>query len=125
MRPFTTAAPQALGPPQRLQRVLEAGLVHYTPHTIVMPGLLQRELARTVNRGYAVNREESEAGVSAVAAPVLDHRRRVIAAISITGNVCRLDLDRLAPAVRTAAMGLSRELAREPATGPFPHLPRL
>ncbi|MCP9972586.1 IclR family transcriptional regulator [Actinomadura madurae] len=78
----------ALGPPLRLERVLAAGLVRYTPHTIIMPGLLQRELARTADRGYAVNREESEAGVSAVAAPVLDHRRHVIAAISITGNVC-------------------------------------
>ncbi|MFI0412298.1 IclR family transcriptional regulator [Actinomadura sp. 3N508] len=107
----------AFGPPERLQRVLDAGLVRYTPHTIIMPGLLQRELARTADRGYAVNREESEAGVSAVAAPVLDHRRRVIAAISITGNVCRLDLDRLAPAVRTAALALSRELARESAAG--------
>jgi DNA-binding IclR family transcriptional regulator len=103
----------AFGPPERLENILAAGLVRYTPHTIVMPGLLQRELARTAARGYAVNREESEAGVSAIAAPVLDHRRRAIAAISITGNVCRLDLDRLAPAVRTAARALSRELARE------------
>jgi DNA-binding IclR family transcriptional regulator len=103
----------ALGPPARLEDVLARGLVRYTPHTIIMPGLLRRELDRTVDRGYAVNREESEAGVSAVAAPILDHRRRVIAAISITGNVCRLDLDRLAPAVRTAALALSRELVRE------------
>lgn len=105
----------ALGPPDRLERVLDAGLVRYTPHTIIMPGLVQRELARTADRGYAVNREESEAGVSAVAAPIVDHRRRVIAAISITGHVCRLDLDRLAPAVRTAALALSREMARESA----------
>ncbi|MEU8125270.1 IclR family transcriptional regulator C-terminal domain-containing protein [Spirillospora sp. NPDC049024] len=93
--------------------MLAGGLVHYAPHTIVMPGLRQREPARTADRGYAVNREEPEADVSAVAAPVLDHRRQVIAVISITGNACRLDLDRLAPAVRTAALALSRELARE------------
>ncbi|RKS74230.1 IclR family transcriptional regulator [Actinomadura pelletieri DSM 43383] len=103
----------SLGPPERLQSVLAAGLVRYTPHTIVMPGLLKRELARTSARGYAVNREESEAGVSAVAAPVFDRQRQPIAALSITGNAYRLDLDRLAPAVRTAALALSRELARE------------
>ncbi|WP_344262116.1 IclR family transcriptional regulator [Actinomadura napierensis] len=113
----------ALGPRERLDRVLAAGLARHTPHTIIMPGLLRRELARTADRGYAVNREESEAGVSAVAAPILDRQRRVIAALSITGNVCRLDLDRLAPAVRTAALSLSRELARDGA-GP-PPLPRL
>ncbi|HEV7934396.1 MAG TPA: IclR family transcriptional regulator [Actinomadura sp.] len=104
----------ALNPPAHLDRVVEAGLVRHTPHTIIMPGLLRRELARTVDRGYGINREESEAGVSAVAAPVLDGRRQVIAAISITGQAGRLDLDRLAPALRTAARALSRELARQP-----------
>lgn len=105
----------ALGPPANLRRVLDAGLRRLTPHTIVAPGLLARELARTLDRGYGMNREESEAGVSAVAAPVLDGRRQVMAAISITGNSHRLDLDRLAPAVRTAALALSRELAQQPA----------
>ncbi len=52
--------------------------------------------------------------MSAVAAPILDRRRRAIAAISITGNVCRLDLDRLAPAVRTAALALSRSWRGSP-----------
>lgn len=55
--------------------------------------------------------------MSAVAAPVFDHRRRVMAAISITGHSCRLDLDRLAPAVRTSALSLSRELSHAAASG--------
>ena len=76
---------------------------------ITMPGLLERDLLRTLERGYGINREESEVEVSAVAAPVFDHRGRVIAAISITGHAGRLDLDRLAPAVRTSALSLSRE----------------
>ncbi|HEY7484668.1 MAG TPA: IclR family transcriptional regulator C-terminal domain-containing protein [Streptosporangiaceae bacterium] len=57
---------------------------------------------------------QAMAGVSAVAAPVLDRNGQAIAAISITGSSRRLDLDRLAPAVRTAALALSRELARAP-----------
>jgi hypothetical protein len=64
-----------------------------------------------------INREEVEVGVSAVAAPVFDHRARVIAAISITGYAHRLDLERLAPALLTAARSLSRELSRETANG--------
>jgi DNA-binding IclR family transcriptional regulator len=107
----------AFGAPERLRRVLGSGLVRHTPHTITMPGLLQRDLARTLERGYGINREESEVGVSAVAAPVFDHRRRVIAAISITGHAGRLDLDRLAPAVRTSALSLSRELSHSTASG--------
>jgi DNA-binding IclR family transcriptional regulator len=107
----------AYGSPERLRQVVEAGLTRYTPRTIIMPGLLRQELARALERGYGVNREEAEIGVSAVAAPVFDHRRSVIAAISITGWAKHLDLERLAPAVRTAALGLSRELARESASG--------
>lgn len=107
----------AFGMPDGLRRVVGAGLVRHTPRTITMPGLLERDLARTLERGYGINREESEIGVSAVAAPVFDHRRRVIAAISITGHVGRLDLDRLAPAVRTSALSLSRELTYAAASG--------
>lgn len=102
----------ALGPPEWFRRVVTAGLTRHTPRTIVMPGLLQRDLARVVERGYGVNHEESEVGVSAVAAPVFDPRRRIVAAISITGNASRLDVERLAPAVRTAASALTREISR-------------
>lgn len=107
----------AYGRREQLKRVMDAGLTRLTPRTIVMPGLLERDLARTLERGYGINREEAEVGVSAVAAPVFDHRRRVIAAISITGHANRLDLDRLAPAVRTSALSLSRELSRATANG--------
>ncbi|MFG2002839.1 IclR family transcriptional regulator [Spirillospora sp. NPDC048911] len=107
----------ALGPPENLRQVLSAGLPRHTPHTITMPGLLRRELERTLERGYGINQEESETGVSAVAAPIFDHRRRVLAAISITGHACRLDLGRLAPAVRTAALAVSRELSQATANG--------
>lgn len=101
----------ALGPPGYFQRVAGAGLTRHTSHTIVLPGLLRKELDRAQERGYGVSREESEVGVAAVAAPVYDARRRVIAAISVTGSAERIDLDRLAPAVCTAASALTRELA--------------
>jgi DNA-binding IclR family transcriptional regulator len=101
----------ALSAPDRLRVIIDRGLVRYTPRTIVMPGLLRQDLERTVERGYGIQREEAEVGVSAVAAPVYDHRDRPVAAISVTGHAHRLDLDRLAPAVVTAATSLSRELS--------------
>jgi DNA-binding IclR family transcriptional regulator len=104
----------AFGLPDCFRRVAAAGLERRTPRTIALPGLLRQDLARVLERGYGVNHEESEVGVVAVAAPVYDHRRRTIASISITGNAHRLDVDRLAPAVRTAALALTRELARAP-----------
>jgi DNA-binding IclR family transcriptional regulator len=104
----------AYGLPDCFRRVAAAGLARLTPRTIALPGLLRQDLARVLERGYGVNHEEAEVGVVSVAAPVFDHRRRTIASVSITGNAHRLDVDRLAPAVRTAALALSRELAREP-----------
>lgn len=100
----------ALGPPSYLRQVIDAGLTRLTSRTIILPGLLRQDLARTMERGYGINREESETGVVAVAAPVHDRHKKVIAAVSIAGSAHRLDLERLAPAVRTAALALSREL---------------
>ncbi|TNC24385.1 IclR family transcriptional regulator [Amycolatopsis alkalitolerans] len=102
----------ALGPPGYFHQIAAAGLARRTARTIVAPGLLRKELDRAFEQGYGVNREESEVGVAAVAAPVYDARKRLLAAISITGSAERLDLARLAPAVRTAAFALSRSLAR-------------
>ncbi|MEV7037013.1 IclR family transcriptional regulator [Amycolatopsis sp. NPDC051061] len=109
----------ALGSPDYFRQFAVAGLARWTPRTIVAPGRLRQELSRAAESGYGVNHEEYEVGVSAVAAPVFDARRQVLAALSITGNATKLDLDRLAPAVRTAALALSRELALAPVRNPL------
>lgn len=100
----------AFAPPERLAAVLDAGLARRTPRTVVAPGLLHRELARIRRDGVAEEHEESTVGIACVAAPVLDGSGHAVAAISITGWAHRLDTGRLAPAVRTAALGLSRVL---------------
>ncbi|GAA4854200.1 IclR family transcriptional regulator [Pseudonocardia benzenivorans] len=101
----------AFAPPELLDDVLRAGLTRRAPRTIIAPGLLHAELARIRERGVAYEREESGVGVTCVAAPVLDADGRALAALSITGWVNRFDAERLAPAVRTAALGLTRALA--------------
>lgn len=110
----------AFGPPEYFHHVVRSGLARHTPRTIVMPGLLRQDLTKGIQRGYYVNHEEAEVGVAAVGAPVFNQQRRAIAAISITGNAQRLDLERLAPAVRTAALALSRELCRGGSTALLP-----
>lgn len=100
----------AFSAPELLAEVLAAPLVRRTPRTIVAPGLLRRELARIRTRGVAEEHEESCVGIACVAAPVLAGGDHAVAAISITGWANRLDTARLAPAVRTAALGLSRVL---------------
>ena len=100
----------AFGPAERLSAVLEAGLARVAPRTIIAPGLLHTELAAIREAGVSREREESGVGVTCVAAPVLGADGTAVAAISITGWINRLEPDRLAPAVRTAAIGVSRVL---------------
>lgn len=100
----------AFGPPDRLAAVLTAGLPRRTPRTVIAPGLLRSELDAIRRRGIAEEHEESAPGIACVAAPVLDAAGLAVAAISITGWAHRLNTHRLAPAVRTAALGLSRAL---------------
>lgn len=105
----------AFGPPELLPDMVERGLVRRTPRTQVAPGMLHAELERVRAGGVAVENEESALGIACVAAPVVGVDGTAVAAVSITGRVGRLDPARIAPAVRTAALGISRTLRGTPA----------
>jgi DNA-binding IclR family transcriptional regulator len=94
--------------------VVAAGLVRHTPRTIVMPGLLQRELADIRRTGVAYEREESTRGIACVACPVLDATGAAVAAVSVTGWVLRMDVEKMTSGVRTTTLALSRSLGRQP-----------
>ena len=88
-------------------------LLRLTPRTLVLPGQLARDLALTRARGFGVNLEEAEVGISAVAAPVYAPGRgeRPVAALSVTGGTRRLDVDRVGARVCAAARALTRKLS--------------
>jgi DNA-binding IclR family transcriptional regulator len=100
----------AFSPPEVVRARLEAGLPRTSPHTIEMPGMLQRELARVRDAGVAFDREESGVGIVCVAAPVFGVDGRVCGALSVSGRSGRFKVERMAAAVRTAALALSREM---------------
>jgi DNA-binding IclR family transcriptional regulator len=85
-----------------------------TPRTITDPGHLADDLARVAERDLAVEDEELEPGVRAVAAPVRDYAKRVVGAVGIRGPAFRLSIERLetelTPRVRTAARDVSKRL---------------
>lgn len=111
MPAYCTGVGKALlahAPPERLAEVVAAGLAPRTRRTVTMPGRLAADLAAVRERGVATEFEESAPGICCVAAPVLGADGHAIAAVSITGWVTRLDPARLGPAVRTAALGISR-----------------
>jgi DNA-binding IclR family transcriptional regulator len=100
----------AYAPGDLVQALLQHNLRRYTPYTIVEPAALLRALAeiRRVGVGYA--REELTVGSVSVAAPLFDSAGQAVAAMSLVARSSRVDLRRLAPAVRTAAISASREL---------------
>jgi DNA-binding IclR family transcriptional regulator len=107
----------AFSPPEVVTARIDAGLAALSRHTIVQPGRLMRELGRIQAQGVAFDVEESGLGVVCAAAPVFGHGGGVVGALSVTGRAGRLDAARQAPAVRTAALALSRQL-RRPAPPP-------
>ncbi|MEG3791595.1 SMP-30/gluconolactonase/LRE family protein [Lysobacter sp. CCNWLW3] len=99
----------AYRPPEELQRYLaSSALKALTPNSILNPVEMQRELDLIKARGYAVSVEESHLGISAVAAPILDHRGEAIGAISISGPSFRLPSDRLHALGRDVIEGARR-----------------
>jgi DNA-binding IclR family transcriptional regulator len=103
--------------PDDLAAFLARPLPRFTPQTITEAPELERELVRVREQGYATTTEELELGLDAVAAPVRDAGGRVVAAISVSGPVYRLDAARMAevaPAVGAAAADLSRRLGYAP-----------
>lgn len=88
-------------------------LRRHTKHTITSTRKLADEFEQVRNRGFATNEEELEIGFVAVAAPVIDHANRVVAAISIGGPAARLTNERISAAaarVKRAASRISQQL---------------
>jgi IclR family transcriptional regulator, acetate operon repressor len=81
--------------PEELDALLADGLKTYTPHTIVDPSALKRELEVVRKRGYASTMEEHEIGLAAIAAPVRTLDGHVIAAVSASGPTFRINEDTL------------------------------
>jgi DNA-binding IclR family transcriptional regulator len=91
-----------------IDAVLDAGMVARTPRTLTSKEAVLRELAAIPSRGWAVDREEGNIGVSCVAAPVFGPLGTVAAALSVTGPSAAVRPERLGSAVRLAAAAASR-----------------
>jgi IclR family acetate operon transcriptional repressor len=71
-------------------------LAKRTPNTLVSARVLAEDLRRTRERGYALDREESEPGVNCIAFPIfLASGLRPSGAISVSAVAMRMGVDRL------------------------------
>jgi DNA-binding IclR family transcriptional regulator len=98
----------AYAEPAVVDGVLAGDLFKRTERTLTSPAAIRRELAAIPNRGWAVEREEGNIGVSCVAAPIFGPLGEVVAALSVTGPSAAVRPDRAGPAVRLAAAAASR-----------------
>ena len=70
------------------------GLPKLTGHTITSMDSLKKEIDQIRKQGYALDNEECEEGVRCIAVPVLNFSGLVVAGISLSAPVTRLDKER-------------------------------
>lgn len=94
-----------------IEQTLAGKLTAPTAYTITDPDTLRAVLAEVRRTGLALTDQEMTLGTRSIAAPIRAGDGRVIAALSLTTRQRVADVHRLAPAVRTAARALSRDVA--------------
>ncbi len=107
----------AFSPPAVLAEVLKQGLLPRTAKTLTQAAALKAAIAEVRALGYAIDDEESEAGMRCVAAPVRDISGKVIAAVGLAGPTQRLtkkDLRAMAPEVVATGEAVSFRLGWRP-----------
>jgi len=93
-----------------------------TSSTISNARALVRHVKKIRQQGYALNDQESERGLRAIAVPVKNRQGHTIAAISISGPVTRLSLENLLAArgdLTECALNITQNLYGNP-TAPAP-----
>ncbi len=116
---FCTASGRAIlafQPEEAVGEVLASGLGRRTPKTETDPGRLKKLLAEVAARGFAVEDEESEVGMRAIAAPVRGAGGVVVGSVAVAGPVQRLSKDtlaRFAPEVIRTAQAISARLGHQ------------
>lgn len=82
-------------PEEEVQDVMKKEFISFTKNTITDRKVLQRQLKDIKQSGYSIDDEEIEIGLRCIAAPIFNHRKEVIAALSISGPTMRVTEERI------------------------------
>lgn len=99
--------------PEELEAYFKQPLKAYTDKSVIEPDELRSQLAQFRQQGYAVDDEEYEVGIRAVAVPIFNHQEKVVAALGMPSPTSRLTADRIpeiAMNLKEAGAEISREL---------------
>ena len=102
--------------PKDIRDEVMASLTRVTPRTLISPQLLEQQLRRVRDEGYATTAEEMTAGACSIAVPVWGPDG-VVAALGVVVGTLRGNRPRLLAALQVAARGIGRQLG---APGPVP-----
>lgn len=101
-------------PGDEFDRQIKPGnLAKHNEHTIVSIPTLKKRLVEVRSTGYAFDDEEDEIGIRCIGAPVFDSSKWPVAAISVSGIVTRIPLERvstLGQQIMDVAAGISSSL---------------
>jgi IclR family KDG regulon transcriptional repressor len=100
-------------PAEYVRALAERGLAAFTPKTHTRREPLLAMLEEVRQRGYAVDDEESESGLRAIAAPVRNHAGTVVAALGLAAPLQRMSkkvMHTCVPSVTAAAAAVSARL---------------
>jgi len=86
-------------------------LPRFTENTITNRRELEKELSKVREQGFALDREENEKDVRCIAAPIRNYKRKVIAAISISSPVFRINKD-VQNNLKEALLEISEEISK-------------
>jgi len=82
----------------------------HTPHTITDKDELYQHLQEVREKGYALDLEENELGITCIAAPIFDHSGKILAAVSVSGPTMRMTDERL-DELKDTMMDISRKIS--------------
>lgn len=95
-----------------MDRLLKSDLHSFTEHTITEPKRLEKELAIIREKGYAMDDEEREYGLTCIGAPILNKDGNAEYALSISGATASISegMDEKVEAVKNYARKIARAL---------------
>lgn len=97
--------------------VQKQGLTEFTDYTLTSLESLKQELQTIKAQGYALDNEECEVGVRCLAVPVKDFTGRIVAALSVSAPITRLDMNRIQnalPTMKQIGLEASKEMGWNP-----------
>ena len=94
----------------------------HTQHTLDTPEAFFEDLSRVRERGFALDEQEQEDGITAVAAPILDSNGQPIASVAIAGPAYRLPRERLIE-LGSSVLASARDITKELSMATHPELP--